>query len=853
MKRELAFVLETRSQFTGALGRTRASKIRSRNGDLNGLSAVRRSKRFKGIELESNGRIDWSQGKSEINSSIGQNQEKVVSGSPCNGISVYRRTRRVKNASSEVEEMVGVVETLETVIQDKTKCNLVTPTCEVKNNDGLSEASTQEDGSVKSTANEGGSKVLPMAVDESNDVRNEENNEVINNVDSEVKRNLLVETPRRFTRSSFNSKSEVELMQCSVSVAAGSGVLDSGRNQLVLNAEVNKSLVVLALETQTQKLELKMSKKRGLRTIKELFSTGLLEGYSVFYNGGNKGSKLRGTIKDVGILCFCSLCSGSTVVTPTKFEIHACNSYRNAAKYICLENGKSLQQVVKVCRNSPLNMLEATIQSVVGPLPKRESIICQNCKEENRLCPSCMGFKDSEASWPTPVHTVDTKARFLKLLPAFRRATRSATAAVSSQNRNQERMMEDRSLKPALASKYGSYSVPTLTRKKSQGKIAQSSSVSSLVSKSAATDSVCISSSNNSQGKITKKSSKTVLIPSSSRSTSQCISPQKKSKWKITKKDLRMHKLVFEDGGLPDGTEVAYYNHGQKLLEGYKRGLGIVCRCCNSEISPSQFEVHAGWASRRKPYGYIYTSNGVSLHEFAISLLKGRTHPTRENDDLCTICADGGNLLLCDGCPRAFHTECASLSSIPRGKWFCKYCHNMFQREKFVEHNANALAAGRVSGVDPIEEITKRCIRIVKNPDDAEVIACVLCRGYNFRKSGFGPFTVIVCDQCEKEYHVCCLKKQKMADLKELPKGKWFCCINCRRIYSALQNLLIRGEEKIPDSLLDVIKRKCEDKVSDSLDVRWRVLSGKITSSETRLLLSKSVAIFHVSAGFAVL
>ncbi|KAL7241647.1 hypothetical protein ACSBR1_014280 [Camellia fascicularis] len=44
-------------------------------------------------------------------------------------------------------------------------------------------------------------------------------------------------------------------------------------------------------------------------------------------------------------------------------------------------------------------------------------------------------------------------------------------------------------------------------------------------------------------------------------------------------------------------------------------------------------------------------------------------------------------------------------------------------------------------------KITKRCIRIVKNPEDAEVIACVLCRGYQFRKSGFGPHTVIVCDQ----------------------------------------------------------------------------------------------------------
>lgn len=42
--------------------------------------------------------------------------------------------------------------------------------------------------------------------------------------------------------------------------------------------------------------------------------------------------------------------------------------------------------------------------------------------------------------------------------------------------------------------------------------------------------------------------------------------------------------------------------------------------------------------------------------------------------------------------------------------------------------NENALAAGRVSGVDPIEDISRRCIRIVGNIG-AEVSGCVLC-GY---------------------------------------------------------------------------------------------------------------------------
>ncbi|CAJ2651323.1 unnamed protein product [Trifolium pratense] len=38
-----------------------------------------------------------------------------------------------------------------------------------------------------------------------------------------------------------------------------------------------------------------------------------------------------------------------------------------------------------------------------------------------------------------------------------------------------------------------------------------------------------------------------------------------------------------------------------KLLGGYKQGNGIVCGCCDVEISPSQFEAHAGMAAWRQP------------------------------------------------------------------------------------------------------------------------------------------------------------------------------------------------------------------------------------------------------------
>lgn len=54
-------------------------------------------------------------------------------------------------------------------------------------------------------------------------------------------------------------------------------------------------------------------------------------------------------------------------------------------------------------------------------------------------------------------------------------------------------------------------------------------------------------------------------------------------------------------------------------------------------------------------YLNIYTSNGVSLHELAVSLSKDKKFTGRQNDKLCRICSDTGDLILCDVCPRAYH------------------------------------------------------------------------------------------------------------------------------------------------------------------------------------------------------
>lgn len=339
------------------------------------------------------------------------------------------------------------------------------------------------------------------------------------------------------------------------------------------------------------------------------------------------------------------------------------------------------------------------------------------------------------------------------------------------------------------------------------------------------------------------------LVHKSSDNAKKSSASGNKSQGKLTRKDLRLHKLVFEDDVLPDGTEVGYYVRGKKILSGYKQGSGILCSCCQKEISPSQFESHAGWASRRKPYLHIYTSNGVSLHELSVSLSRTMRFSTKDNDDLCTICYQPGHLLCCDGCPRSFHQECIPLLEVPDDTWYCRYCSDMFQREKFAERNANAIAAGRVAGIDPIEQIVHRCIRIVKTQDqESDSGGCALCRAHDFAKGGFGRRTVLLCDQCEREFHVGCLQDHGMQDLKELPEGKWFCCSGCNRINSVLQQLVEDADQQIPDCLLDTIKRKhaATGHEDVKLDIKWRLLSGKMSAvGNSRALLSKAVSVLH--------
>ncbi|KAK3265631.1 hypothetical protein CYMTET_25697 [Cymbomonas tetramitiformis] len=48
--------------------------------------------------------------------------------------------------------------------------------------------------------------------------------------------------------------------------------------------------------------------------------------------------------------------------------------------------------------------------------------------------------------------------------------------------------------------------------------------------------------------------------------------------------------------------------------------------------------------------------------------------PGEDADDECYACKDGGELMLCDTCPRAYHPMCVGLREVPEGDWACPAC-----------------------------------------------------------------------------------------------------------------------------------------------------------------------------------
>ncbi|KAK6144291.1 hypothetical protein DH2020_021111 [Rehmannia glutinosa] len=563
-------------------------------------------------------------------------------------------------------------------------------------------------------------------------------------------------------------------------------------------------------------------------------------------------SELQGVIKGTGILCSCDKCKGREVVTPNLFETHAGSGNKRPPEYIYLENGKSLRDVLNACKANRSDSLALVIQNAIGR-SNFTTAFCINCKagagRSMLLCDSCILPKESDPSHTQSCDAAPRQWRKGKhiedcFIPKLRLIDNICMTKYCKQTVELRKGIQDmytpvsRISPPYLVITLLIFSVDWAINTLIQ-------SLGTCLRWLAHHHLFLLVVSLKFQKEF-QKELKFLQIVNLKRNVKEA-NPELILVFPFGR-DLRMHKSVLSEDLLPDGTALSYVMHGEKKLEGYKKDGAIFCTCCREVISPSQFEAHAGFASRRKPYMSIYTSNGVSLHQLSLELSRHRKSSPAENDDLCSICEDGGNLLCCENCPRAFHTECVGLSSTPQGTWYCKYCRNMFEKERIAEPDANAIAAGRVPGVDPLADITQAlhsyCCNAFEDVADVAFAGC----GHDFSKSGFNGRTVIICDQCEKEYHVGCLKEQEIDDLKALPEGEWFCCQQCSNVNSSLQKLIADGEQKLPEALSNILKKKSDaqgPQQNPEPVIRWRLLSGKKSSEDTRVWLSGAVAIFH--------
>ncbi|XP_047331061.1 uncharacterized protein LOC124934575 [Impatiens glandulifera] len=183
-------------------------------------------------------------------------------------------------------------------------------------------------------------------------------------------------------------------------------------------------------------------------------------------------------------------------------------------------------------------------------------------------------------------------------------------------------------------------------------------------------------------------------------STSSCSNPRTVLSW-----------LIDNNVVLPRAK--AYYisrKDQNQLAEGRITREGIKCSCCEQVFTLSKFESHSGTTSHR-PAANIFLDDGRSLLECQSQLrrrnelksLKTKPKETtsddtsgdNRNDNICSICRHGGELVLCDKCPSSYHIECLGLKVVPDDDWFCPSCccgscgrHKLFEDANEVENES---------------------------------------------------------------------------------------------------------------------------------------------------------------------
>lgn len=113
-----------------------------------------------------------------------------------------------------------------------------------------------------------------------------------------------------------------------------------------------------------------------------------------------------------------------------------------------------------------------------------------------------------------------------------------------------------------------------------------------------------------------------------------------------------------------------------------------------------------------------------------------------DHQDYCEVCQQGGEIILCDTCPRAYHLVCLDpdLDEPPEGKWSCPHCQ------------------GKGEDVDNQEEPNEA----EEATNDHHMEYCRVCRDGG---------ELLCCESCPSAYHLYCLNPP----LFRIPDEEWIC------------------------------------------------------------------------------
>ncbi|KAM9838805.1 chromodomain-helicase-DNA-binding protein 4a [Aulostomus maculatus] len=137
-----------------------------------------------------------------------------------------------------------------------------------------------------------------------------------------------------------------------------------------------------------------------------------------------------------------------------------------------------------------------------------------------------------------------------------------------------------------------------------------------------------------------------------------------------------------------------------------------------------------------------------------------------DHQDYCEVCQQGGEIILCDTCPRAYHMVCLDpdMEKAPEGTWSCPHCE-----KEGIQWEAREEASDVEEDNGDVGEMEE---------DDHHMEFCRVCKDGG---------ELLCCDSCPSSYHIHCLNPP----LPEIPNGEWICprCL-CPPMKGKVQKIL---------------------------------------------------------------